>query len=251
MLNTTSILASIPIGLRDPLIAEYNSIVRNFMERRWMPAELSGGRFSEIVYTILDGYARGSYAASPSKPADFVKACRTLEGNATSGRSFQILIPRMLPALYEIRNNRDVGHVGGDVNPNHMDAEAVLAMASWVMAELVRVFHSLPVTEAQSAVDLLVERKLPLIWSNGEVKRILRLGLALKEQIMLLAASEFKKVSALDVFKWTEYGNRSHFNKTLRQLHQARMIELDETAWTIEVLPPGTDFTSELVRKLT
>jgi len=60
-----------------------------------------------------------------------------------------VLIPRLLPVLYEIRNNRGVGHVGGDVDPNHMDAEAVQAMASWVMAELVRIFHGVKTEEAR------------------------------------------------------------------------------------------------------
>lgn len=65
-------------------------------------------------------------------------------------RSFQILIPRLLPALYEIRNNRNVGHVGGDVDPNFMDSTAVLGTANWIMAELVRVFHSVSTPEAQA-----------------------------------------------------------------------------------------------------
>lgn len=37
-------LSSIPAGLRDPLLHEYESIVQNYMERRWSPSELSGGQ---------------------------------------------------------------------------------------------------------------------------------------------------------------------------------------------------------------
>ena len=43
----------------------------------------------------------------------------------------------MIVALYEIRNDRGVGHTGGDVDPNHMDASMVLAGAKWLVAELV------------------------------------------------------------------------------------------------------------------
>jgi hypothetical protein len=156
-------LSPIPQGLRDPLLEEYQGIVQNYLERKWLPSELSGGRFCEIVYTILDGFASTSYAASPSKPANFPHACRRLENNSSVPRSFQILIPRMLPALYEIRNNRGVGHVGGDVDPSHMDATAVLGMVNWIMAELVRVFHRLPTSEAQQVVDQLVDRRIPIV----------------------------------------------------------------------------------------
>src|SRR5215831_12151768 len=128
-------LAAIPVGLRQPLLTEYQSIVQNFSEHRWSPSELSGGKFCEIVFTILDGHAKSAYPTKPAKPKNFVQACRQLESHAHVPRSFQILIPRLLPALYEVRNNRGVGHVGGDVDPNHMDATFVLASCSWVMAE--------------------------------------------------------------------------------------------------------------------
>ena len=99
-------IKAIPSGFRNPLLTEYRNIVQNFLERRWLPAELHGGRFSETVYTILDGQAKKSYATTPTKPPNFVAACRGLEKNklAHVPYSFQILIPRLLPALYDVSN---------------------------------------------------------------------------------------------------------------------------------------------------
>jgi hypothetical protein len=71
MIAASAALTAIPLGLRDPLLSEYQTIVQNFLEHRWLPSELSGGRFSEIVYTILDGHAKGAYAGAPSKPGNF------------------------------------------------------------------------------------------------------------------------------------------------------------------------------------
>jgi hypothetical protein len=140
-MSVKSALSAIPDGLRSPLLAEYQSIVQNFAEHRWSPSELSGGKFCEIVFTILDGYAKSAYASAPKKPRAFDQACKLLENNSQVPRSFQILIPRLLPALFEVRNNRGVGHAGGDVDPNHMDAVFVLTSCNWIMAELVRVFQ--------------------------------------------------------------------------------------------------------------
>ncbi len=174
MITSTQALAIVPPGLRDPLLEEHRLIVQNYLERKWLPSELSGGRFCEIVYTILDGQAKNAYPAVPGKPGNFVNACRQLENNNHVPRSFQILIPRMLPALYEVRNNRGVGHVGGDVNPNYMDATLVVGQVNWIMGELVRVYHQLPTTdEAQSVVDQLVERRVPIVWQVGDIKRVL------------------------------------------------------------------------------
>ena len=46
-----------------------------------------------------------------------------------------------------------VGHVGADVDPNHMDALCVLQMSKWVFAELVRIFHGTTTEEAEATVD--------------------------------------------------------------------------------------------------
>jgi hypothetical protein len=245
-----SALSGIPDGLRKPLLSEYSQIINNFMERRWTAAELSGGRFCEIVYTILDGHARGSYPTLPTKPERFVSACRRLENNSSVPRSFQILIPRLLPALYEIRNNRNVGHVGGDVDPDPMDSSAVASISSWILAELIRVFHGVGTDDAQKLVDSLSERRLPLVWKSGDVRRVLKPTLPLPAQILLLLASSSGRVHFNDLLSWTEYKNKSHFTKSLRQFHKARVLEFHETSSEIELLPPGVERAAELARKM-
>ena len=248
-MNAEDALKNIPTGLRDPLLAEYREITKNYAEHRWQPSELSGGRFSEVVYTILEGHAKGAYAAAPKKPDDMVAACRALEG-ITGGhipRSFRILIPRMLPALYEVRNNRNVGHVGGDVDPNHMDATAVLAMCNWIMAELIRFFHGLKTEEAQVIVDAIAERALPLIWQSGQMKRVLDPSLKLQDQVLLLIASAPSAVAVADLFEWSDYENKAYFMKLLRQLHSERMIELAKNEDKVEILPPGAEYVARFV----
>ena len=164
MMDAALALSAIPKTLRDELVNEYRSIIQNYSEHRWSPTELSAGRFCEVVYSILSGYGSGAYPPKASKPNDFVGACRKLELNGDVPRSFQILIPRTLPSLYEVRNNRGVGHVGGDVDSNHMDATFVVSASNWILAELVRVFHNLSIEEAQQLVDAIAERRVPLIW---------------------------------------------------------------------------------------
>ena len=203
-MSAATALGAIPAGLRAPLLSEYRSIVQNYAEHRWSPSELSGGRFCEIVFTILTGYAARTYAEAPSKPKDFVTACRQLEQHKHVPHSFQILIPRLLPALYDVRNNRGVGHVGGDVDPNHMDAIFVLSSSSWILAELVRVYHNLSTREAQQLVDTLVERRIPLIWEGENMRRVLDPNISLKSQLLLLLSTA-PGGNALtgDLLKWT------------------------------------------------
>jgi hypothetical protein len=233
-------LSAIPPSLRDELFNEYRAIIQNYSEHRWSPAELSGGRFCEVVYSILAGYGCGSYPEKASKPNDFVAACRRLELNKNVPRSFQILIPRTLLSLYEVRNNRGVGHVGGDVDSNHMDATFVVSASNWILAELVRVFHKLSIDTAQQLVDAIAERRVPLIWHGEDVKRVLNPKVETKDQILLLVASAPSKVDARDLRAWTEYRSGPRFAKILKDLHKARLIEFNETQSSVEILPPGS-----------
>jgi hypothetical protein len=251
MIAASTALSDIPSGLRDPLLQEYSTIVQNFLEQRWLPSELHGGRFSETVYTILDGHAKKAYAAAPAKPGNFVEACRNLEKIKAPHvpHSFQITIPRMLPALYDVRNNRNVGHVGGDVDPNHMDAVAVLSMSNWIMCELVRVFHKVPVAEAQKLVDALAEVRLPAVWTGIDgVKRVLETDLKLHEQILLLAAVT-PDATSQQLRKWIEYDDDNYLMRTIRKLHKERKLEFTETTDKVRILPPGTKAVEQLIRK--
>ena len=243
-------LSVIPVGLRQPLIEEFSTIVNNFMERKWRPAKLSGGRFCEIVYTILEGYASSSYQQSPVKPPNFVDACRRLENNSNTPRSFQILIPRLLPALYEIRNNRNVGHVGGDIDPDHMDSSAVISISSWILAELIRVLHGLSTDEAQKLVDLIVERRSQIVWKSENIRRVLRPGLSLKDQVVILLGSTSSKVCDADLLKWTDYKNKSYFKRLLKKLHEQRCVEYNSSNGEIELIPPGYDELVKILDKL-
>ena len=195
----------------------------------------------------MDGHARGAFAAAPSKPANFVSTCRQLEKNAHVPRSFQILIPRLLPALYEIRNNRNVGHVGGDVDPDFMDSSAVLSMASWIVAELVRVFHGVSTEKAQAVVDNLAERRLPLVWKSGDIRRVLNPNLPLKDQILLLVGSAAGRVPVDKLFNWTGYKKKAYFVRLIKRLHNDRLIEFRDQPGEVELLPPGVDYISTLL----
>jgi hypothetical protein len=248
-MSAAGALIAIPLGLRQPLLDEYQSIAQNYSEHRWTPSELSGGKFCEIVYTILDGHAKGAYAGSPHKPADFVGACRSLERNAHVCRSFQILIPRLLPALFEVRNNRGVGHAGGDVDPNHMDATFVLSSCNWVMAELVRVYHQLTPHEAQDLVDNLVERRIPLVWEGENVRRVLDPSMVLREQMLILLATGPSRVASSDLLDWTGYKKRPYFFKLLREFHHQRYVELSACEMFVTLLPPGAVEAAEIIRK--
>lgn len=249
-LNLELALQKLPRSLRDSLIGQFEEIAHNFIARKWSTSELSGGHFCEIVYSILDGHAKGSYPDIAKKPKNFADACKALEQNSNVPRSFQILIPRVLPAIYEIRNNRGVGHVGGDVDPNYMDCSFVLSATSWVMAELIRVLHNVSLEEAQRVISNLSERKNPAVWIDGNKRRLLIKNLNLTQQILMLVGSSNEKITLDELSNWLEYKNKTYLKRTLNNLHNNRFVEFDSKNGAIELLPPGTKELDKLIIKL-
>jgi hypothetical protein len=241
-------LSILPQGLRKDLLDAFNQIVRNYRERRWEPAELNGGKLCEAVYTVVRGRVDRTYAARSSKPRDLLQACRDMERESWPERSVKIQVPRMITALYEIRNNRGVGHAGGDVDPNYMDATAVLYMSKWLLAEIIRLLHSSSTDEATHLVDALVEREVALVWSFGDTKRVLKPELTWKQKMLLLLVSEPGEVKEADLIRWIEHPNPAVFRRAvLRPAHKTKLIEHDPKAGLIKLLPPGVDQAEKLL----
>lgn len=249
MAELKTLLGSLPAGLRNQLVNEYKKLSQNFMEHRWEPAELSAGKICEIVYSIIKGHVDGNYPAAPSKPSNMVVACRQLENESSLPRSFQILIPRMLPALYEIRNNRGVGHVGSEVDANTVDATLMFTMVNWIMAELVRVFHTGTLSDAQIAVDALAQRTTPLVWDSAGFKKVLSPKMNLKDQILLLTSSTDKEVTIEDLMKWTESTNKTYYKRILQSLHKEKLIHFEMADGKIVLLPAGSNKVASIVEQ--
>ena len=241
-LNFTTLLPDIPGTLRDEVLAAFCKIETNFRESRWEPSELNGGKLCEVVYTILEGYVGGAYPTNASKPSNMIAACQVLEKHpATILRSVRIQIPRMLIALYEIRNNRGVGHVGGEVNPNYMDSLCVLQMSKWIVCELIRIYHKVSIEEAASIVDAISEREISLIWKVGDTKRVLDVSLSMLDKTLVLLYSEPSGISESNLISYVEHSNSSVYRRdVLRRAHEKRLLEYNSKEKTAVISPLGS-----------
>ncbi len=249
MLNNTraaEYLSSIPSDFRDALIEEFNKVLRNYRESRWEATSLAAAKFAEVVYSIIRGHVDQSFPEKPKKPKSMIAACNALEQHASQPRSIRIQIPKMLIALYEIRNERSVGHIGSDVDPNKMDASVALSISKWVMAEIVRIFHSTTTEEAETVVSSIVQRSTPLVWSNGEIMRVLDPKMTVREQALILIYSHDGPISVPILINHLEYKNASRFRKAiLAAAHKDRLIEMNASSDTVCISPLGMNYVED------
>lgn len=241
-------LSRIPQGIRDSLIKEYHSVMQNFTERRWTSVGQSSGRFCEVAYNVVAGLATSNYPTE--KPRSLADACKQLENKASLPRGLRMLALKLLPAVYEIRNNRDMSHVNPGVDSHYMDCAVLVSMCSWIMAELIRTQHAeLSAHDVQNIVDSLSERNILLIWEDGDVKRVLVPGMRLESKILVLLHSCVSGSNFTELRKWAEAKNKMHMKKVLQKLHKEKKVEFNESSGAVKILPPGGNAASKEIQK--
>lgn len=236
-------LASIPDVLRKRLLQNYGKVKNDALNLHHDAIGHQAGKLAEVLLRVLQHMLTGSSTPLSAGLTDFKGECEKLEKvpKGTHPDGLRILLPRALSFLYTLRNKRDFGHVGGEVDANAIDAATAIRMADWCMCELVRICHSVPLEDAQDICDSIAERQMPMMWSVLGRKRVLDPSLTYRDQtLLLLYASIESAVPCEDLLEWTEHGQRGNFNRdVLAKLHNARLIEWDRETDMAILSPTG------------
>ena len=246
-------LSSIPAKFRTKIIGSYLELKRRYQKARfdsaWDTSGLSAGKFCESVLRFLQHELTGSSTPFGTHIKNFPDECRKLITlPKTAGKeSMRVIIPRALVFLYTLRGKRGIGHVGGDVQANEIDAMTAVRTCDWIISELIRIYHNLSLEEAQALVDALAVRNLPEIWEVAGKKRVLRPGLSYKQKALFLLYSEPETaVLSEDLFSWAEHSNATVFRRdVLVPLHRDRLIEYDTESELIYLSPLGSQQVEE------
>jgi hypothetical protein len=243
----------VPATYRTRLIKSYRQLKAAYSEEQYDACGLRAGRFCEVILRYLQSTLTGSATPFGSHITNFSDECRKLERvpQAAGSESFRLLIPRALNYLYSLRNKRGIGHVGGDVEANRIDASACLNIADWCVCEIIRVVHTLSLEEAQDLLDALSTRTVPEVWSVLGKKRVLDASLDYAAKtLLLLYAEPTAAVAAEDLFQWTEHSTFAVYRRdVLRRLHALRLLEYDLETEMVVISPLGIKRVEETLLK--
>ncbi len=236
-------LASVPTDLRKRLLRNYATVKSDSLRSHHDSVGHQAGKLAEVMLRVLQHLLVGASTPLSAGLADFKGECEKLERvpKTAGAEGLRILMPRALAFLYTLRNKRDFGHVGGEVDANAIDALTAIRLADWCMCELVRVCHSVPLEDARLICEAIAEREMPMTWTVLGRKRILDPGVSYRDQTLLLLYAEIESaVPCEDLFEWTEHSQRSHYNRdVLSKLHKGRLIEWEREADMAILSPTG------------
>lgn len=257
MVNTNTInrsdildpsLGNLDKKFREKIIKTYlelkHRLTKSLYSKEFDTSGISSGKFCETIFRFLEHELKSGNSTPFNKHiSNFAVEVAKFEQipKNIGNESLRILIPRALLLIYTIRNKRGIGHVGGDVEANEIDATTIVKLADWIIAELIRIYHSLSLEEAQALIDSINTKTIPDVWEINGKRRILKQGLEFKEKVLLLTYTDLDNgVAVEDLFDWTEHSNFSMFKSSvLKPLHRSGLIEYDRELNFIHLSPLG------------
>lgn len=219
------VAAGIPTELVKELIDAFAEAKRRFYRDDLRPSEIEGARFSEAVFRILQWATVQTYTAL-GKTLPSVDAMMTTLINTPASDSIRIHIPRTLRLIYDVRNKRDVAHLSDGIDPNQQDATLVIRNMEWVLAELVRIYHNVPPTEAHEIIVDLVSKDVPLVQEFEGFPRVLKQLKASDHLLVLLYWRGATGATYDDLHKWARAPMRSNLKRTLKSLDERDLVHL-------------------------
>lgn len=193
---------------------------RNFHLGGLRLSAVEGGRFCEAAFRILEQISTGKWTPL-GKQLDtekLIEKLRNLNGSAL-GESERLHIPRALRLVYDIRNKRDAAHLADGIDPNLQDATLVISTINWVLAELVRLYHSVSADRAHRIVDEIVSRTVPIIQDFEGSLKVLNTTLTASDYCLVLLYHRGSQGATFDELKsWVRPSMRANLRRTLRQL---------------------------------
>lgn len=245
-------LGNVDKTIRKKIIENYLDLKGHLTSKRHDSAGVSAGKMCEAVIRHLQKQAFGQNTKFGKHIPNFADECRKIvqcPSTSPITDSERKVVTRSLVFLYTMRNTRGIGHVGGDVDANAIDAATMGRVADWIICELIRVYHGLSLEEAQGIVDALAIRQVPDVWEVAGKKRVLRKDVAAWEKVLLLLYSEENsEVLIEDLFNWVEYGRMDHFkDRVIRKLHNDLLVNWDRESDVIVLSPLGASHVEESI----
>jgi hypothetical protein len=244
--NYQNYLLNIDKEFKDKILKSYKEIreryIKAIYDSSWDSSGLSAGKFCEIILRFLQKILTGKYTPFGQQISNFPDECRKLVTlpNNCGNESLRIIIPRALSFLYTIRGKRGIGHVGGDIDNNEIDATIIFHTATWIFCEIIRIYHSLSIEEASEYISMMLEKRIPDVWFIEDKKRVLRKDLNYKQKTLLLLYTESSGVLLEDMFSWIEHSNLSYYKRdVIKKLHNEKLIEYNENDEIIYLSPLG------------
>jgi len=204
-------LLNVPTDIVQAIELEFSGLDARFSRNDWGPAELNGARFAEAIFRYLEWKQSGTFTAIGTQINRNNIANRVSNDvNLPEGLRFHVL--KCAEILLDIRNKRNVAHLGATINVDEMDSRLVLRLTKWVLSEVIREESSATPKDIQVIVDKLSTKEIPLVEEIDGDLIIVGTHLKAQERTLIALYHTYPNPLPIEVLQNTiKYQNTSRF----------------------------------------
>lgn len=238
-MTLASHLTNLPEPIALAIEGEYRHLLDHFLKEEWDDAQVDAGRFSEAVLRALEWHVGGTYTPIDGRNRPDRKRVIGSVGQATVlPPSLRLQIPVCVELMSDFRNGRNSAHLGS-IDANRIDATCVIGLASWVMAELVRLETKRSSAEVQALMEQLSERQVPLVQYVGDRPIVLDPSMTAESRALILLYQRGTPVGSQQLREWAEYRNATRWRiDVMRGMVRKKYVHVDADD-VIHMLRPG------------
>ena len=224
MLGTikAELAAHIDASVLDEMLEHYSTLKTSFRLQDWEKCLVRGGKFGEAVMKAVHFIYTGEIRQRISVD---------LEINAVAKRSdlpesIKLLIPRATRVLYDHRSRRGGAH--GSFDANRMDCALVVAIADWVLSELVRLYCVVDPGRAMNFATEISSKSIPIVERIEEDYIVLQKGASARQEIGLILYSRYpQRTTTSQLKKWVPNHSLANISSSLGNMRKAKLVHLN------------------------
>jgi hypothetical protein len=222
------LLASVPEEVAGALESEFQGLELRFGRGDWGPAELNGGRFAEAVLRYLEWKRAGTYTRV-GEQVDRTRIVRGVENDGQLPEGLRFLVCKGAELLLDLRNRRDVAHLGSVTGVSGMDSALVMRVASWMLAEIVREEGGASPREAEEVIEKLNARRVPLVEEiGGDIVVLAEKVDAPTRALLALYHTYPRPLGIGELLSIVRYGNSTRFRRLLEAKESEGLLHLKD-----------------------
>jgi len=237
----------------DRILDHYQSMQTRLKEGEYDEAGSHIGNFCENVVNLLRDQMGRSVQERP-KVGAFIQSTTDGKYGGSEPDSIRLQVPRTLRAAYDIRNNRDSVHTYLEVPVNHADTQAGVAMCSWMLAEIVRVYGSSDDVDDMETVGDLIEEISEPVQDGNPLEGLMTTSTDFDRESLLSGLNGTVLIVDHEVRPDQSFTNLSTSDQIISLLLGRRaavdLDELEDAGATREWLSQFVEVTGERVRQI-
>jgi hypothetical protein len=219
------------------LLDAHAEVKRNFYLGGLRLSAVEGGRFCEAAFRLLEYVTQNATFTPIGRQLDTDRLIRGLSNlsPAQYNDSVRLHIPRSLRLVYDIRNKRDAAHLADGIDPNLQDATLIVGVVDWVLAEFIRLYHSVSADAASKIVHGIVKRVAPVIQDFNGFLKVLNPRLEASDHFTVLLYQRGEDGATYDELEmWARPKMRANLKRTLGVLiHKKDFVHFDGSRYFI------------------